>query len=1137
MKISLGLDIGVSSVGFSVLDADTGEILELGSRLFNGSIAAENLTRRDSRGSRRTSNRNKQRRKDVAKLFVKHNLIEQFAENDYFSAFSNNTNPYSIRAKGLTEKLTKLEIAQALYNIVKRRGISYDLQDAEVDDDASVSDYSASLNKNTALLKNYTPAEIQLQRLNEYGAVRGKIVVENSENHEVLLNVFPTKEFVKEAKKIIECQRQFYPDVVTDDFEEKYLTILQRKRDYFVGPGSEKSRSDYGIYKTSGKTLTNLFEELVGKDNFYPDEYRASGASYTAQLFNVLNDLNNLRILSHEDQKLTSEDKKKIIDELNSTTGNPSMIKLIKKVTGCSDSDIKGYRLDSKDKPDIHSMAIYRKIHRDFKKLGIDIHEWKTADKTYQDFLDDISFGMTLNTENGEIRRMLKEDWQPVYPFLDDELIQTIIDNKASFDIKTNNKWHRFSIKLMKELIPEMKIRPIEQMTLIHELGLVDKNKTDYSRNTYVPYKQIAKEIYNPVASKSVREALKIVNAVLKKYSRIDYVVIEMPREKNEEDEKKNIAKFQKENKQRKDAAMKAFVEAVGSQSAVDDALRTSSSWKVRLAIQLWYQQDRVDLYSGRRINATDLISNFSLFEIDHIIPQSISFDDSINNKTLCYKDMNQIKGQKTPFEFMNEGHGQQYDVMKAIVLKNSKFSKAKKSNYLFEENVSDIETRKRFISRNLVDTRYSSRVVLNSLQDFFKGKEFGTKVSVIRGKFTNNMRKHWRLNKTRDTFHHHAIDASIIASTPFLRMWKKGGSIFPRQVNEATIDIETGEILDDKSFNEEMYQLPYSGFVEQLDNAESRVKFSHQVDKKVNRKVSNSTIYSTRMAALAKDKNESEYVLAKIKNIYDADEYARMKKLLEKDKTKFLLYRIDPKTFAMLEEILEMYPDTTEIVGKDGKVKKIKVSPFELYRRDHGMVRKYSKKGNGPVIKQLKYLDSKLGSHIDITPGSASPEKHVVLQSLKPWRTDVYYNNSTNSYEIMGINYSDLKFNRGEGYGIKKDRYFQLMKDEGVSNESDFCFTLYRKDRIKVLNPVTGEVVEMLFWSRNKVSKGYAEIKPIDKAMNENGNYPIYGDAKKQVIKRLVPNECVIHKINVDILGNTYEIEKESDNPKNVLD
>lgn len=496
---------------------------------------------------------------------------------------------------------------------------------------------------------------------------------------------------------------------------------------------------------------------------------------------------------------------------------------------------------------------------------------------------------------------------------------------------------------------------------------------------------------------------------------------------------------------------------------------------------------------------------------------------------------MNQVKGQKTPYQFMNEEHGQGFPALKAMVKKNPKL-KHKINNYLFDENVEDIETRKRFISRNLVDTRYASRVVLNSLQDFFKNQGSDTKVTVIRGKFTSNMRKHWHLNKTRDTFHHHAIDASVIAATPFLRIWKKGVTIFPRKIEETAIDIETGEILEEKDFKKDLYDQPYAGFVAELDNAEDRIKFSHQVDKKVNRKVSNATIYSTRQGQLAKDKTDFEYVVGKIKNIYDAVEYAKFKKIFDKDKTKFLLYRVDPKSFAKLEKIMETYPDKVEITDRSDKVKKVSASPFELYRKDNGLVTKYSPKDKGPVIKKLKYLDKKIGSHIDITPETAK-NKHVILQSLKPWRTDVYFNHESGKYEIMGLKYSDLKFNSHEGYGIKKDIYNQIKDREGVSNTSEFMFTLYQKDRVKVKRQDSKENVEMLFWSRSTNQKGYAELKPIFKSFNEDGEYPIYGAAKKQILKSLVPQNCKIMKVNTDILGNPFYLEKEGDFPKDLLD
>jgi len=836
-RISLGLDIGVASVGFSVLDIDEGKVIELGARLFNSTVAAGNQERRKKRGGRRLNNRKKQRRIDTSKLFKKFGLIDNFDKENYYQEFNTNSNPYELRVKGLTEQLTKQELAESLYNIVKRRGISYDLKDAEVDSDDSGSDYSHILNINTQELKTKTPAEIQLERLNEIGAVRGKVIIDNdAEQQSVLLNVFPTKAYEKEVRQIIATQRKYYPDVLTNEFEDEYCQILTRKREYFVGPGSEQSRTNYGVYKEDGRTLDNLFEELIGHDKIYPEELRASAASYTAQLFNVLNDLNNLRILSYEDGKLTQDDKEKIVSELKNNTTAISMIRLIKKITGCNDDEIKGYRTDSKDKPEISSMKIYRKIHKDFLKQDVDISEWPI------DFFNELSFIVTLNTENGEIRKQIKNRLSPKFNFVNEDLTQIIIDNKSSFDIKTNNKWHRFSVKTMDKLIPAMMERPVEQMTLLTEMGLVKRDAKRFQNNKFIPYKEIAKDIFSPVASKAVREALKIVNAVIKKYGHIDYLVIEMPRDKNLKEEKENITNFQKQNKKDKDIAYKTFVQAVGDERTVKIAL--SKSRKLQMEMRLWYQQDKIDPYNGQKIEAADLIRNPDKFEIDHIIPQSISFDDSLNNKTLCFASMNQVKGQKTPYEFMNEGYGQGFAKFKSMVNKNSRFSKNKKQNYLFDENVSDIETRKRFISRNLVDTRYASRVVLNSLQEFFNEKNDVTKVTVIRGKFTSNMRKHWHIDKTRETFHHHAIDASIIAATPFLNIWKKGGSIFPVKMSESSIDIETGEILDDNQFDKSMYEQPYNGFVSEIMNADDRIKFSHQVDKKINRSVSNETIY-----------------------------------------------------------------------------------------------------------------------------------------------------------------------------------------------------------------------------------------------------------------------------------------------------
>jgi len=92
-RISLGLDIGVASVGFSVLDIDEGKVIELGARLFNSTVAAGNQERRKKRGGRRLNNRKKQRRIDTSKLFKKFGLIDNFDKENYYQEFNTNSNP------------------------------------------------------------------------------------------------------------------------------------------------------------------------------------------------------------------------------------------------------------------------------------------------------------------------------------------------------------------------------------------------------------------------------------------------------------------------------------------------------------------------------------------------------------------------------------------------------------------------------------------------------------------------------------------------------------------------------------------------------------------------------------------------------------------------------------------------------------------------------------------------------------------------------------------------------------------------------------------------------------------------------------------------------------------------------------
>jgi len=296
-KLTLGLDIGITSVGWGLVDSESGEIIDKGVRIFEEGTAAENIKRRTKRSSRRLLRRKKQRIEDLKKLLKEYQIID-----DNFKPLPN---PYEVRVKGLKTNLTNEEFATAFLHLVKRRGSVVDV----VEDNEEKAKESKStkdvLSNNSRLLheKGYFVCELQLERLKSGEKIRGTF------------NNFKTEEYLKEAKEILKHQE------VDEKLKEEILKIIQRKREYYEGPGSEKSPTPYGrwFYDERGEIkYMDLIEKMRGKCSIYKDEPCAPRMSYTAELFNFLNDLNNLSINGEE---ITKEQKLYIIENFINKKG------------------------------------------------------------------------------------------------------------------------------------------------------------------------------------------------------------------------------------------------------------------------------------------------------------------------------------------------------------------------------------------------------------------------------------------------------------------------------------------------------------------------------------------------------------------------------------------------------------------------------------------------------------------------------------------------------------------------------------------------------------------------------------------------------------------------------------------------
>lgn len=1131
----LGLDIGIGSVGVGILNKVTGEIIHKNSRIFPAAQAENNVERRTNRQGRRLTRRKKHRRVRLNHLFEESGLITDFTQ------VSINLNPYQLRVKGLTDELSNEELFIALKNMVKHRGISY-LDDASDDGNSSVGDYAQIVKENSKQLETKTPGQIQLERYQKYGQLRGDFTIEEDGKKHRLINVFPTSAYRAEALRILQTQQEFNPQI-TDEFINSYLQILTGKRKYYHGPGNEKSRTDYGRYTTKKDsedeylTLDNIFGILIGKCTFYPEEYRAAKASYTAQEFNLLNDLNNLTVPT-ETKKLSEEQKNKIITYVKNekAMGPAKLFKYIAKLLSCDVADIKGYRIDKSDKAEIHTFEAYRKM----KTLEtIDIEQME------REKLDKLAYVLTLNTEKEGIQEALEHE------FADGTFSQKQVDELVQFR-KANSSifgkgWHNFSVKLMMELIPELYATSEEQMTILTRLG---KQKTTSSSNKtkYIDEKRLTEEIYNPVVAKSVRQAIKIVNAAIKEYSDFDNIVIEMARETNEDDEKKAIQKIQKANKDEKDAAMLKAANQYNGKAELPHSVFHGHK-QLATKIRLWHQQGERCLYTGKTISIHDLINNPNQFEIDHILPLSITFDDSLANKVLVYATANQEKGQRTPYQALDSmDDAWSFRELKAFVRESKTLSNKKKEYLLTEEDILKFDVRKKFIERNLVDTRYASRVVLNALQEHFRTRKIDTKVSVVRGQFTSQLRRHWGIDKIRDTYHHHAVDALIIAASSQLNLWKKQKNTLVSYSEDQLLDIETGELISDDEYKESVFKAPYQHFVDTLKSKdfEDSILFSYQVDSKFNRKISDATIYATRKAKLDKEKKEYTYTLGKIKDIYalgtktpSKTGFYKFLDLYKKDKSQFLMYQKDRKTWdEVIEKILEQYRPFKE---KDKNGKEVDFNPFEKYRIENGPIRKYSRKGNGPEIKSLKYYDNLLGRFVDITPSES--KNPVALLSLNPWRTDVYYNTETRKYEFLGLKYADLCFEKGGSYGISKVKYNKIREKEGIGKNSEFKFTLYKNDLILIKDTETNRQQIFRFWSRTgkdnpkSFEKHKIELKPYEKARFEKGEeLEVLGKvppSSNQLQKNMQIENLSIYKVRTDVLGNQHIIKNEGDKPK----
>ena len=809
-KYVLGLDIGISSVGWGLIELNENnepyKIKDTGVRIFSPGEnvktgESKNIARREKRGTRRVIRRRKFRINRIRSLLADYNFIEKSSKNNATEVFEDlknsytniiekyyknkNINPFELRYEALDRKLEKEELCIILVHYAKHRGYKSN-RDEDTDESGKV---KSSIAENNKIMndKNY-------RTISQMFAIDSKFS-DRIHNTTGDYKMSVTREMVlNDINQVLDSQINF--GLINEKFKKEYIEIWSCQRHYSKGPGGN---SKYG---------GNLIERMTGICK-YTLKPRAPKQAPSTEIFNALTLLVNLKY--KEDNNYLSLTKEEIEKILNQALIDKTITyKKFKKILNKENITIKGLELTKKEWTDCLN-TFKTKILKLSKDDKVDLNDLSEEEqKEFNKIKEDKLFSKkfielkTIHAFKDEFSRAFgNEHWLKLLDNIEilDEIAVILTNYKTEEDIieqvennsiinddyiecilrLPNLKDHNnLSLDLIRELNNKMKTGMLynEAMAeLNYNFSDLTSEKEKY--DTLIPV-NIGNEITNQRVIRSLSQTRKVINAIIKKYGMPYKINIETARElAKTKDERKKIEENQKANKDNNEKIKKELCKLLPEIFTDENKI---SSFDL-LKYKLWNEQQNVCPYSLEVISINDLYNN-NIVQVDHILPYSRTFDDSYYNKTLVKSKENQEKGNRTPYEWFksNKEKWDNYPMYKSYI-NSLNISDKKKDNYLLTNLTPEIENDMR--NQNLNDTKYITKYITSFLKAYLNVPL----VDSVNGSITSKLRTRWGLNnithslqsqsyyikdveenndikKNRENHLHHAMDACIIACT-----------------------------------------------------------------------------------------------------------------------------------------------------------------------------------------------------------------------------------------------------------------------------------------------------------------------------------------------------------------------------------
>ena len=756
-KKVLGLDLGVGSIGWCLITLDKDEkpqsILGMGSRIVplsaddateftQGKAITKNKMRTVARTIRKGMDRYQLRREALKKVLREHGMLpdEALIKLPLLEL-------WELRARAATpgEQLSLTELGRVLLHINQKRGYKHAKADEAAEAEtktgketgyvAQVKGHYQTLKEKGQTIGQHFAGEL---RANQQTAPRGVYYT-----YRIKEQVYPREAYIEEYDRIMAAQRVFYPELLTD-------TLIHRIRDriiFYQRPlKSCKQLVSFCEFERKEKIIrvkhTNRdgIEELVEKTITIGPKV-APKSSPIFQVCKVWESIHNIR-LYHPDgteRKLEQEEKQKLFDYLQKND-KLSLTALRKELKIKPKDKLWCDKLLEKGIAGNTTAAILRKAFKGYEHY----------ERLFR--FDLVRRDSHEADEDGVIRPIIDESYQnePLYKLwhilysIEDraemrsaligqlgikaeDLDNGLMDALYKIDFVKQgygNKSAKFICKLLPHLQEgKMYSEAAEAAGMRHSDSMTAQERDERNLLEEIPLLQ-KNALRQPVVEKVLNQMINLVNALKREHGEIDEVRVELARElkmSREEREKatKNNSSREKENK--------AIAERITEYGLTPTKSRIQK-------YRLWQESAESCIYCGKRVDVVQFLRGEET-EVEHIIPKSILFDDSLSNKACACRSCNQEKGNRFAMEYIqSKGWEQSYieRVDSLFHAKNISYSKRQRLLMLPKDLPED------FIERHLRLSQYISREAQGILR---KGIRL---VSASEGSVTAKLRQLW---------------------------------------------------------------------------------------------------------------------------------------------------------------------------------------------------------------------------------------------------------------------------------------------------------------------------------------------------------------------------------------------------------